>query len=78
MATTISYVKSLDERRRDAEILAAGNTYTLKLKNDSASPWTFYVYQQMPNQASANVFSLAWFCSPFVIVLSIKFEPRQL
>ncbi len=29
--------------------------------------WTFYVYQQMPNQASSNVFSLAWFCSPYVI-----------
>jgi hypothetical protein len=42
--------------------------YSLTLVNNSASPWTFYVYQQLPNQQSANAFSLAWFCSPFMIV----------
>jgi hypothetical protein len=50
--------------------------YSLTLINNSASPWTFYVYQQMPNQQSANVFSLAWFCSPFQIVpgASMQFQ----
>jgi hypothetical protein len=50
--------------------------YRLTLVNNSGSPWTFYVYQQVPNQQSANVFPLAWFCSPFQIVpgASIPFE----
>jgi hypothetical protein len=68
--TIISYVKSKDLRLQEAAALSAtadATPYTLVLKNNSASPWTFYVYQQVPNQASANVFSLAWFCSPFVI-----------
>jgi hypothetical protein len=64
--TVISYVKSHVDRARDNALLATGNEYSLTLKNDSAQPWTFYVYQQMPKQ-SANVFSLAWFCSPFQI-----------
>ncbi|MBD8655626.1 protein rhiA [Oxalobacteraceae sp. CFBP 13730] len=41
--------------------------YNLTLKNQSAMPWTFYVYQQAPNQQSSNVFSLAWFASPFTM-----------
>lgn len=41
--------------------------YNLTLENNSAMPWTFYVYQQAPNQASSNVFSLAWFASPFTM-----------
>lgn len=45
---------------------AAGTSYTLKLVNNSAQPWTFYVYQKLPGQV-ADVFSLAWFCSPYVI-----------
>lgn len=45
---------------------AAGTPYTLKLVNQSAQPWTFYVYQKLPAQV-ADVFSLAWFCSPYVI-----------
>lgn len=46
---------------------AAGQSYSLTLKNQSAESWTFYVYQKPP-QPIANVFSLAWFASPFVIV----------
>lgn len=72
--TTISYVKSPIQRAMDsisrasAAMMAAGNEYSLTLINNSTMSWTFYVYQQMPNQSSANVFSLAWFCSPFTIM----------
>jgi len=72
--TLISYAKPPQLRlqealtRAAATTAAAGTPYSLTLINQSASPWTFYVYQQLPNQQSANVFSLAWFCSPFVIV----------
>jgi hypothetical protein len=72
--TLISYTKPPQARLRKAltraamDAAAAGTPYSLNLINESASPWTFYVYQQLPNQASANVFSLAWFCSPFSIV----------
>lgn len=41
-------------------------TYSLHCKNNSEATWTFYVYQKMPNQPS-EVFSLAWFASPFKI-----------
>lgn len=72
--TLISYQKPPQVRLQRAitraalEATTAGTPYNLTLVNESASPWTFYVYQQLPNQQSANVFSLAWFCSPFVIV----------
>lgn len=46
----------------------AGTGYTLTMTNKSAAPWTFYVYQKAP-QPSANVFSLAWFASPFIITV---------
>lgn len=66
--TTISYVKPHKNLvARDNVLLGAGTPYSLKLVNQSGTPFTFYVYQQMPNQASANVFSLAWFCSPYNI-----------
>ena len=73
MTTTISYVTPPHVRSANAMTLAAanvaaGNPYTLTMRNKSANAWSFYVYQQMPNQQSANVFSLAWFCSPFRIV----------
>ncbi len=41
--------------------------YELTLQNNSAMPWTFYVYQQLPNQESSNVYSLAWFASPYKV-----------
>lgn len=41
--------------------------YSLTLQNNSAMPWTFYVYQQAPEQNTSNVFSLAWFASPFTM-----------
>jgi hypothetical protein len=72
--TVISYVKPhalrLQEHMGRAAMAATATAtpYSLQLNNDSANNWTFYVYQQMPNQQSANVFSLAWFCSPFIIV----------
>lgn len=72
--TTISYARPQHLRVKDAMTLAAASAaadavpYNLTLINESASSWIFYVYQQMPNQQSANVFSLAWFCSPFQIV----------
>lgn len=44
-----------------------GTAYSLTLENDSTQSWTFYMYQKLPGQ-STNVFSLAWFCSPFLIV----------
>ncbi len=72
--TIISYVKPhplrLQEHMgRAAMAAAAASTpYSLTLVNNSANSWMFYVYQQVPNEQSANVFSLAWFCSPFQIV----------
>jgi hypothetical protein len=82
MTTTISYAKDPAIRLKEymersaLSATAAGTPYSLKLINQSDNSWTFYVYQQVPNQQSANVFSLAWFCSPFVIVpgVGIKFE----
>ncbi|MCL8485868.1 MULTISPECIES: protein rhiA [Bradyrhizobium] len=72
--TLISYATPRDLRIQKAisrvatEVDATGTPYSLKLINNSASPWVFYVYQQLPNQQSANVFSLAWFASPYQIV----------
>ena len=45
---------------------SAVQEYSLECINDSVATWTFYVYQKMPNQPS-DVFSLAWFASPFRI-----------
>lgn len=41
--------------------------YNLTLKNNSTTPWTFYIYQQAPEQPGNEVFSLAWFASPYTI-----------
>jgi hypothetical protein len=71
--TIISYVKPPSLRlqeylARAAMVATAASTpYSLKLVNQSADPWVFYVYQQLPDEQSANVFSLAWFCSPYKI-----------
>lgn len=66
--TIVSYVSPAKQGiASDAAMFDAGTPYSLKLVNQSGTPFTFYVYQQIPNQASANVFSLAWFCSPYVI-----------
>ncbi len=58
-------------------ITAAGRatSYSLTMVNRSGGNWTFYVYQKLP-QPQPNIFSLAWFASPFVIVDGslIKFE----
>lgn len=70
--STISYVTPQHVRTSNAMSLAAANVgdanpYNLTMRNNASSAWTFYVYQQMPNQQSANVFSLAWFSSPYRI-----------
>ena len=41
--------------------------YNLTLKNNSTTPWTFYIYQQAPEQPGNEVFPLAWFASPYTI-----------
>lgn len=51
-----------------ADARLAGTSYSLTLKNESAQHYTFYVFQKDPDQASADIFSLAWFASPFAIV----------
>lgn len=71
MSLHVSYVdKEMTDHARASQpgsaALAQGTQYSLLLKNQSAQPWTFYVYQKMP-QPVANVFSLAWFCSPYQI-----------
>lgn len=57
-------------------IEAAGTPYSLTLKNESTSPYTFYVFQKTPDQETKDIFSLAWFASPFTIVPNnqIQFE----
>lgn len=66
--TIVSYVnESKQLTSSDAAALGTGTPYSIKLVNQSAAPFKFYVYQQLPNQQSANVFSLAWFCSPYNI-----------
>lgn len=54
---------------------AAATPYSLTLKNRSTRPWTFYVYQKLP-QLSPNIFSVAWFASPHVMRpgTQIRFE----
>lgn len=56
--------------------MATPTAYHLTLKNNSVNPWTFYVYQTVPNQSASNIFSLAWFASPFTIAkgTQITFE----
>ncbi len=58
-----------------ASAAAQGNTYTLTCTNKSSASWIFYVYQTMPSQPS-QVFSLAWFASPYKIApgASITFQ----
>ena len=43
-----------------------GTTYTLECINNSVADWVFYIYQKMPQQPR-QVFSLAWFASPYKI-----------
>ncbi|MGX5845199.1 protein rhiA [Mesorhizobium sp. ArgA1] len=71
MSIHVSYARNemshdLRASQQAKAALAQGTQYSLLLKNDSAQPWTFYVYQKMPQQV-ADVFSLAWFCSPYQI-----------
>jgi rhizosphere induced protein len=63
--TLISYAKP----RSDTALAAAASTppYSVTMINKSASPWIFYAYQAVPNEQSANMFSLVWFCSPYLM-----------
>jgi hypothetical protein len=72
--TVISYVKPPALRLQRAGELATAPPYSLKLINNSTNSWDFYVYQQVPNEQSSNVFSLAWFCSPWKITPGTKIE----
>jgi rhizosphere induced protein len=80
--------KTIDDERRSqmgihvsyataplAALSAEGTTYSMTLQNESAQPWTFYVYQRQPQQSN-DLFSLAWFSSPFLITVGsrITFE----
>jgi hypothetical protein len=49
-----------------ADEASSGTSYNLVCQNNSSVPWVFYVYQTMPKQPS-DVFSLAWFASPYKI-----------
>jgi hypothetical protein len=71
MGLRISY---LDLEKKPAAA-AAGTPYSLTLINKSAQAWVFYVYQKQPVPAN-DVFSLAWFASPFTITVGnrITFE----
>jgi len=60
---TISYV---DREQKALAAGADGTPYLLTLSNASSRPWTFYVYQKLPT-LSPDIFSVAWFASPFVI-----------
>ncbi|WP_299816780.1 protein rhiA [uncultured Roseibium sp.] len=67
MTLEISYARqSLSQELRASQeaVEALGTQYSMTLTNESAQPWTFFVYQKLP-QPSADVFSMAWFCSPY-------------
>ncbi|UTW64740.1 protein RhiA [bacterium SCSIO 12741] len=54
---------------------ATGTSYSVNCVNNSTTDWVFYVYQTMPQQPS-DIFSLAWFASPYKISVgsSIRFN----
>ncbi|MFV0299383.1 MAG: hypothetical protein ACK5IP_00585 [Paracoccus sp. (in: a-proteobacteria)] len=66
MSMHISYVRDAHGPMLAANAVEAGTPYFLTLHNQSAQAWTFYVYQKAP-QPVTDVFSLAWFCSPYKI-----------
>lgn len=45
----------------------SGQQYHLKVINESNREWTFYVYQKAPIIDNENIFSLAWFASPYKV-----------
>ena len=49
------------------QIKMSEQPYHLKIVNESNNPWTFYVYQKAPDIISDEVFSLAWFASPYKV-----------
>jgi hypothetical protein len=67
MSLSINYGKDLELAASGAEADALGRRYSLKMINASSQPWIFFVYQELPKQTD-DVFSLAWFASPYKIV----------
>ncbi|MFD1820601.1 hypothetical protein SAMN04515674_10446 [Pseudarcicella hirudinis] len=59
----------------DETLSSNSTTYSLVCTNNSSVDWVFYVYQTMPNQPS-QVFSLAWFASPFKISVGSRITFR--
>ena len=55
------------------DALAQGTAYDMTLHNESGSDWTFFVYQKAP-VPSADIFSLAWFASPYIIKAGNKIK----
>lgn len=41
-------------------------TYSIICRNESQNPWTFYLYQTLPENYN-QVFSLAWFVTPYKV-----------
>jgi rhizosphere induced protein len=66
MSLSIHYGKDLELAASGVRAETTGRTYQLKVVNQSAQPWIFFVYQELPKQ-TADVFSLAWFASPYKI-----------
>jgi len=64
----MALVSYIDRQQKSLAAAAAGDgtPYELTLKNESSAAWTLYVYQKLP-ALSPDIFSLAWFASPFVI-----------
>ncbi|MCW8127570.1 hypothetical protein [Microbulbifer halophilus] len=70
MVMTISYARdgktTVSNQAQPAAATSGGTPYSLTAVNNSAQPWVIYVYQKMPNQSN-DLFSLAWFASPYQI-----------
>ena len=75
MSTRISYEPSVirkakaiqDRQLKRIQMKAkASQEYILRCVNESNSNWVFYVYQTLPSQ-TPEMFSLAWFASPYLI-----------
>ena len=67
MSLNIHYGKDLELAASEESAEAQSRRYSLKMINQSSQPWVFFVYQELPKPV-AEVFSLAWFASPYKIV----------
>jgi len=73
MSLVVSYLPTAQPRAKTTpkpgtpKAAADDVPFQLRMVNQSAQPWVFYVYQSLPPAASADWFSLPWFASPFKI-----------